>query len=136
VKLFCHFLFPWISCFSRLLSCSVCAQISHEPNLSSIEPLKPLPFFSLLAGRASLTSCSVLPDCCFSWRFVLAGPFFCSEVSCHGAAARCWILSGILPLAGLRLCVCVSARFFSVSGPGAIARRQDISSFSRKLVKG
>jgi hypothetical protein len=60
VKLFGRFLFPWISYFGRLLSCSVCAQISQEPNLSSIEPLKPLPFFSLLASRASLASCSVL----------------------------------------------------------------------------
>jgi hypothetical protein len=60
VKIFGRFLFPWISCFCHLLSCSVCAQISQEPNLSSIEPLKRLRFFSLLASRASLASYSVL----------------------------------------------------------------------------
>jgi hypothetical protein len=48
-----------VKLFGRLLSCSVCAQISQEPNLSSIEPLRPLPFFSLLASRASLASCSM-----------------------------------------------------------------------------
>jgi hypothetical protein len=125
-----------VKLFGRLLSCSVCAQISQEPNLSSIEPLRPLPFFSLLASRASLASCSMPRPTAAS----LGDLFLPAHFS-----ARKFLATVPLLIVGSCLgfcrsrgsgCVCVSAHFFSVSGPGAIARRQDISSFSRELVKG